>query len=337
MGIDFIANIPRKGTSLSDLLSASDFDIFEVVLQVLQLKTPISEKELYLAAAELYGVETLNEDVLRALKRGTDLIPEDRYVKDGSRYYCAESLKEKSTLSLDLLDLDFEIEGAQEAKKKGVVDIIFVIDITGSMGPAIKQITHNISQFIENINPQDVKDWRVKVYSFGDLTCDPSSVAMNVNRPWISKGDDLNMLVAQFDECIKLVGFKGGGDEPESSLDAVYLAARDGFDTDWTERTRAVVLFTDATPKQIQKGTIGVNADGLQLLIQQINDGHTYLHMFAPKHNDYLRLKNGIGRFGNYVAVNEGGGSPVTALKEVDFAKVLETLGKSVSQASLIN
>ena len=57
--------------------------------------------------------------------------------------------------------------------------------------------------------------------------------------------------------------------------------------------------------QQIQKGTIGVNADGLQLLIQQINDGHTYLHMFA-QHNDYMRLKNGIGRFGNYVAVDEG-------------------------------
>ena len=63
---------------------------FEVVLQVLQLKTPISEKELYLAAAELYGVETLNQDALRASqKRGTDLIPEDRYVKDGTRYYCS--------------------------------------------------------------------------------------------------------------------------------------------------------------------------------------------------------------------------------------------------------
>ena len=318
-------------------MSASDLDIFEVLLQVLQLKTPISEKELYSAAAELYGVETLTQDALRALKKGIDLIPEDRYFKDGSRYYSAESLKEKSTLSLDLLDLDFEIEGAQEAKKKGIVDIIFVIDITGSMGPAIKQITHNISQFIENINPQDVKDWRVKVYSFGDLSSDPTGVAMNVNRPWISKGDDLNLLLKQFDECIELVKFNGGGDEPESSLDALYLAARDGFDTDWTERTRAVVLFTDATPKQIQRGTIGVNADGLQLLIQQINDGHTYLHMFAPKHHDYIRLKNGIGRFGNYVAVNEGGESPVKALKQVDFAKVLETLGKSVSQASLIN
>mgnify|MGYP000232603996 CR=1 FL=1 len=152
MGIDFIANIPKKGNNLSDLMSASDLDIFEVLLQVLQLKTPISEKELYSAAAELYGVETLTQDALRALKKGIDLIPEDRYFKDGSRYYSAESLKEKSTLSLDLLDLDFEIEGAQEAKKKGIVDIIFVIDITGSMGPAIKQITHNISQFIENIN-----------------------------------------------------------------------------------------------------------------------------------------------------------------------------------------
>lgn len=337
MEADLFDKLPHKGDSLEDLLSAGDLELFEVILQILQTKTPLSEKELYTTAAKLYGVETLTEQVVLTLSKGAELIPVDSFVKEGSIYYSAESQKAKPSLNLDLLDLDIEIEGAQEAKKKGVVDIIFVIDVTGSMGPAIQQIAKNISEFIRNINPLDVKDWRVKVYSFGDLTVDPADVAMNTNRPWVCKGDDLNLLLAQFNDCIRLVQKKGGGDEPESSLDALYLAARDGFESSWNDRTRALVLFTDASPKRIQPKTVGINVDAMQLLIQQINNGHIYLHMFAPKHDNYIRLKNGIGKFGNYVALGSNGASPVEALKQVDFAKVLETLGKSVSQASIIS
>lgn len=239
---------------------------------------------------------------------------------------------------MDMSGLDLgEIEGVQEAKKKGVVDIIFVIDTSGSMGPAIYQIGKNIAGFIQNLKPEDVKDWRVRVFSFGDLESDTPDIAMNVNRPWIAKSDDPQAIVNQFVECIENVKKQGGGDEPESSLDAVFLAARDGFDASWTERTRAIVLFTDATPKPIQKETLGASVDGLQLLSQQITDGHTYLHMFAPVHGDYETIKNNGGKYVNYIPVNPGGENPVEALKSTDFSDVLKTLGKSVSQASMVS
>lgn len=234
---------------------------------------------------------------------------------------------------MDLNGLDIEIEGTQEVKKKGIVDIIFVIDTTGSMGPAISQIGKNIVGFIENLNPENVKEWRVRVFSFGDLETDTPDIAMNVNRSWTT---DPQEIVNQFIECIENVKKQGGNDEPESSLDAVFLAVRDGFDAPWSERTRVVVLFTDATPKKIQKETIGVNADGLQLLSQQINDGHTYLHIFAPFHDDYLLIKNQAGKYVNYVPLNNQETNSVEALKNINFTDVLKTLGKSVSQASLI-
>lgn len=237
---------------------------------------------------------------------------------------------------MDLSGLDIEIEGAQEAKKKGVVDIIFVVDTSGSMGPAISQIGKNITGFVENLKPEDVKEWRVRVFSFGDLQIDAPDIALNVNRPWINKGDSIQTLVDQFVECIENVRKGGGGDEPESSLDALYLAARDGFDAPWSERTRSIILFTDASPKKIQKETLGVDADGIQLLSQQISDGHTYVHMFAPIHDDYTTLKNNASKYVSYHPVNPQGENPVEALKNTDFTDILKTLGKSVSQASLI-
>lgn len=237
-------------------------------------------------------------------------------------------------MELDLGGLDnIEIEGTQESKKKGVVDIIFLLDITGSMGPAISNIGKNIGTFIQNLDPKIIQDWRAKVFSFGDMESDSAEIKLNVSREWTQEPQKI---VNQIVECVDLVKKGGGGDEPESSLDAMYLAARDGFDSSWTERTRTIILFTDASPKKILKETLGVDADGISLLSQQISDNHTYVHMFAPVHDDYIAIKNNASKYVNYVTIGEDGTTPVEALKNVDFSKALETLGKSVSQASLI-
>lgn len=238
-------------------------------------------------------------------------------------------------MELDTSALDgIQIEGTQETKKKGVVDIVFLLDISGSMGPAIAQVGKNIATFVQNLKPEEVKDWRVRVMSFGDLEKDSPELSLNINRPFTQNAQEI---VNQIVECIDLVKQAGGGDEPESSLDALYLAAKDGFDAPWSERTRTVIVFTDASPKKILKETIGIDADGVTLLSQMINDNHVYVHLFAPIHDDYKTLKNNCGKYVNYVVLNENGSNPVEALKNIDFSEALKTLGKSVSQASLIS
>jgi len=240
---------------------------------------------------------------------------------------------------MDLSAFDTDIEGTQMVKKKGIVDIIFIIDVSGSMGPAISQVAKNIANFIDNLNPEDVKEWRVRVFSFSDLEVDSPEIALNVTRSWITHNeqDNVQKLVDQLAECYECVKQGGGADEPESSLDALFLAAKDGFDAHWTERTRAVVLFTDATPKKMQKETLGGDFDGLQLLSQMINDNHVYTFIFAPKHDDYLQIKNNCPKYVNYHVINESGENPVEALKSVNFADVLKILGKSISQASVVS
>lgn len=237
-------------------------------------------------------------------------------------------------MEIDLAALDsIDVGDTEQSRKKGVVDIIFLLDISGSMGPAIKNIGKNIGAFVENLDPEIIKDWRARVFSFGDMESDSAEIKLNVSRSWTQEPQEI---VNQIVECVQLVKKGGGGDEPESSLDAMYLAARDAFDAEWTERTRSIILFTDASPKKILKETLGVDADGIVLLSQQISDNHTYVHMFAPVHDDYSAIKNNASKYVNYVAIGEDGASPVEALKNIDFSKALETLGKSVSQASLI-
>ena len=244
-------------------------------------------------------------------------------------------MAEKQQLDLSAFD-SINIDGVQEAKKKGVVDIVFLIDTTGSMGPAIAQLAKNIATFISNIDPNLVKDWRVKVVSFGDLEVDRPEVSLVLNRPWTS---DAQEIVNQLAECVEIVKEGGGGDEPESSLDALYsVIANNVFEEDWTERTRVVILFTDATPKPIKKETIGMELsqdEALNLLGQTITQNHVYTYIYAPVHADYETLGGFSAKFITYNPLK--GDNPVEALRNLDFSETLKTLGKSVSVASTVS
>src|SRR5262249_62077712 len=57
---------------------------------------------------------------------------------------------------------------SQQPKVKGVADIVFLIDATGSMGPCISAVKQNIKTFVGTMTTPDpnggavVKDWRAQ-------------------------------------------------------------------------------------------------------------------------------------------------------------------------------
>jgi len=61
------------------------------------------------------------------------------------------------------------------AKTKGVADIVFVVDITGSMAPCIDALRKNIELFVDSLSRGDgnnvapVRDWRCKVVGYRDI------------------------------------------------------------------------------------------------------------------------------------------------------------------------
>ena len=60
-------------------------------------------------------------------------------------------------------------------KTKGVADIVFMIDVSGSMAPCIDALRQNIETFVDSLSSGDannaapVKDWRAKVVGYRDL------------------------------------------------------------------------------------------------------------------------------------------------------------------------
>jgi len=248
-------------------------------------------------------------------------------------------------------DIDIPNEVIDEAGKqnitkptlKGIVDIVFLIDVSGSMAPAIEKLTQNLDTFVKNIDPMKVKDYRIKVGSFSDLDADFDGLAMNLNRPWRENpqiNQSLDLVKNDLSECKELVlKYYGGGDEPESSLDAVYKSI-DLFTDDPNKRKRVIVLFTDATPKEINDSTISESDlnrnDKLQLLVQKLLNERVYLFLYAPVHKDYQYLAQNATERVTYEALNEDGSDPRDALRELNFDEVLEILGKSISQVSIL-
>ncbi|HVF41195.1 MAG TPA: hypothetical protein VM939_14930, partial [Gemmatimonadaceae bacterium] len=61
------------------------------------------------------------------------------------------------------------------AKTKGVADVVFLVDVSGSMSTCIDALRRNIEAFIDSLSSGDannaapVKDWRGKVVGYRDI------------------------------------------------------------------------------------------------------------------------------------------------------------------------
>ena len=77
----------------------------------------------------------------------------------------------------------------QQTKTRGVADIVFLIDVSGSMAPAIDALKANIGTFVESLskgegnNISPVRDWRAKAVGYRDFEHDPQAF---IDNPFVS-------------------------------------------------------------------------------------------------------------------------------------------------------
>jgi hypothetical protein len=184
------------------------------------------------------------------------------------------------------------------AKTKGVADIVFLIDITGSMAPVIDALRKNIEVFIDSLSAGDannaapVKDWRGKVVGYRDVEQDGAQWL--VDNPFVR---DAVALKAQ----LATLRAEGGADEPESLLDALYKVATmeatpKGAQSEdpgkWryrSEAARVVVVFTDASFKE-SMSIPEAKGGGLQDVANVVMANRIILSLFAPNFEGYDRL-----------------------------------------------
>jgi Mg-chelatase subunit ChlD len=119
-------------------------------------------------------------------------------------------------------------------------DVFFVLDVTGSMGWAIDGVRNGIGGFARDMRNNKI-DFRIGLLAFRDLTFDRDAMTLLSfdGKPFTNDVD-------AFRSQVGLLVANGGGDIPESSLEAVERAAQQPFRKD---ATKVLLLITDAPPK----------------------------------------------------------------------------------------
>jgi hypothetical protein len=140
-------------------------------------------------------------------------------------------------------------------KKKGVADIIFLVDVSGSMQPCLDALRDNIGTLVDSMinpgpnDPAMVTDWRIAICGYRDAKADGSQ--WWEENPFTNDRDTVR-------QHLSALKAKGGGDEPESLLDGLWrladlpaTAKGEPAESDkWRhhhEAARCVIVFTDAS------------------------------------------------------------------------------------------
>ncbi len=144
------------------------------------------------------------------------------------------------------------------------MDIVFCVDVTSSMQPTINTIKNFTTSLYDDLIPamlerdhRKVKLMRVKVVAFRDFYCDGKcSIQESSFYKLPDEGD-------AFKRFVNSLEAKGGGDNPENSLEALAVSMR----TDWTkindlntQRSRhVIVLFTDDSAHRLEQSQEGID------------------------------------------------------------------------------
>lgn len=126
------------------------------------------------------------------------------------------------------------------------VDIVLCVDATASMGPVLESVKASALSFHQRLEAvmaakgKAISQLRIKTIAFRDFG-DRADDALE-------ETDFLRLpeQAVQFETFLKGLEAVGGGDIPESGLEALSLAVASPWETGLDRRRHVVVMFTDA-------------------------------------------------------------------------------------------
>jgi len=195
------------------------------------------------------------------------------------------------------------------AAPKAKADVVFVIDSTGSMSGAISGVKEYIAQFAEYLFNKGLI-LRLGLIDYKDITCDGMNstvVHKQEYSPWITTFTD-------FIEQLKTVTADGGGDEPETPIDALGYLTDDSSMLWSTDAYKFAVLITDANFKTDNRHGI---AD-LQDIAKRLSDRNIYTSVITVPYYQPLYTD---------LAINTGG---ILASLNDNFSNILKSYADAV-------
>jgi Mg-chelatase subunit ChlD len=130
-----------------------------------------------------------------------------------------------------------------------LLDMVFVIDATGSMGSYIAEAQRTISSIVESIVKTEKSDVRFALVSYRDHPPQDST--------YVTKGFDFTASVATMRKNLDTLSASGGGDGPEAVVDGLQAALKLDYRP---QSTKICILIADAPPHGLQASGDGFPA-----------------------------------------------------------------------------
>ena len=220
------------------------------------------------------------------------------------------------------------------------VDLVLCIDCTGSMRGTLQAVKDAALVFGETLKNRmsekgkAITSLRVKVVAFRDIFADNPAFE-------VSEFFDLDIESAAFKDFVEPLKAKGGGgDGPESALEAISIALNSPWSVDADRLRHVVVMWTDALPHPLDKGReqhvqssfSSVIASDLNQLSDWWNDRQNTrirheakrLVLFAPEKGLWIDIAE---NWDNTVYLPSQAGK---GLKEFELDQILEIVANSI-------
>lgn len=237
----------------------------------------------------------------------------------GTKLATAEVAKTVKSYAPEELAKTLRQRAATLASKRRA-DIMFVLDCTGSMQGEIDSIKETIIEFADTIEKDGVRV-RVGMVEFRDRLIDEEHRVLSFN------GEVFTDKPTLFRQEVAKLEADGGGDAPESSLDAVMLALRQPFHP---EANKAIVLITDAPPHVPDKETESIEEVVEAIKTAGVHQFYLVIPTQEKESQIYLKLLS-AGAKG--MAFELGEGDDFRSRSD-NFKRTLMSLGKTISTAT---
>jgi hypothetical protein len=227
--------------------------------------------------------------------------------------------------------------GPQVAKGLSyAVDIVFCIDVTGSMTPILDAVKANALRFYDDVQAnltdkgKNVDELRVRIIAFRDFTADPESALQESS--FFQLPDERTVFSAFVDGLVP----EGGGDAPESGLEAVALAINSPWTSRGDRRRQVIVVWTDQPAHPLNfavlppdlASSVPTDFSSLTDLWEDpqgpLGSSSKRLILFAPDGPGWSDISASWENVVHHPSQAGGG------LSDVDYGTIIDSIGNSV-------
>jgi hypothetical protein len=216
------------------------------------------------------------------------------------------------------------------------VDIVFCVDVTGSMTPILDQVKANALRFYGDVQAnltakgKTIDELRVRVVAFRDIVADGEAALQE--SPFF----ELPAEETGFSGFVNGLAAEGGGDAPESGLEAVALAMTSPWTTRGDRRRQVIVVWTDQPAHPLDAsalppafaGRVPADFSALTDLWEDpqgpLGSSSKRLILFAPDGPGWSDI-SGVWENVVHHPSQAGGG-----LSDVDYGTIIDSIGNSV-------